>query len=70
MMKVWIMSKLVIKSHNVSLMVYHYVGLGKYRRVILDQKADEILNKVCLEIAKRYQIELIEIGTEKNMCIF
>jgi len=50
--------------------VYHYVGLGKYRRVILDQKADESLNKVCLEIAKRYQIELIEIGTEKIMCIF
>jgi REP element-mobilizing transposase RayT len=27
---------------------------------------DEVLKDVCLEIAKRYQIEFIEIGTDKN----
>jgi REP element-mobilizing transposase RayT len=27
---------------------------------------DEVLKDVCLEIAKRYEIEFIEIGTNKN----
>ncbi len=60
------MSKLVRKSHNVSELLYHYVYTAKYRRLVYDQTTDEILNKVCLEIAKRYQIEFIELGTDKG----
>ncbi|GAH37927.1 unnamed protein product, partial [marine sediment metagenome] len=30
------------------------------------QKVDEKLKEICLEIAKRYQIEFIEIGTDKD----
>ena len=60
------MSKLVRKSHNVSVLMYHYVCPAKYRRVVFDQKVDEILKEVCLEIEKRYQIEFIEIGTDKD----
>jgi putative transposase len=60
------MSKLVRKSHNVSILLYHYVCPAKYRKVVFDQKVDEILKAVCLEIAKRYQIEFIEIGTDKD----
>ena len=60
------MSKLVRKSHNVSVLMYHYVCPAKYRRVVFDQKVDEILKEVCLEIGKRYQIEFIEIGTDKD----
>ena len=60
------MSKLVRKSHNVSVLLYHYVCPAKYRKVVIDQKVDEILKDVCLEIAKRYQIEFIEIGTDKD----
>ena len=33
---------------------------------MFDQKVDEILKEVCLEIAKRYEIEFIEIGTDKD----
>ena len=33
---------------------------------MFDQKVDEQLKEVCLEIAKRYQIEFIEIGTDKD----
>ncbi len=33
---------------------------------MMDQKVDEILKEICLEIAKRYQIEFIEIGTDKD----
>ena len=60
------MSKLVRKSHNISVLLYHYVCPAKYRRVVFDKKVDEILKEVCLEIAKRYQIEFIEIGTDKD----
>ncbi len=60
------MSKLVRKSHNVSVLLYHYVCPAKYRKIVMDQKVDEILKEICLEIAKRYQIEFIEIGTDKD----
>ena len=54
------------KSHNVSVLLYHYVCPAKYRRVVFDQKVDEILKEMCLEIAKRYEIEFIEIGTDQD----
>ena len=60
------MSQLVRKSHNVSVLIYHYVCPARYRRIVFDQKVDEILKEVCLEIAKRYEIEFIEIGTDKD----
>jgi REP element-mobilizing transposase RayT len=34
--------------------------------VVIDQKVDEILKEICLDIAKRYEIEFIEIGTDKD----
>ena len=60
------MSKLVRKSPNVSDLIYHYVCPAKYRKVVIDKKVDEILKEICLEIARRYQIEFIEIGTDKD----
>jgi REP element-mobilizing transposase RayT len=60
------MSHLIRKSHNVSILVYHYVCPAKYRRAVIDEKVDQVLKEVCLEIAKRYQIEFLEIGTDKD----
>jgi len=60
------MSKLKRKSHNVSVLIYHYVCPARYRRVVFEQKVDEILKDICLEISKRYEIEFIEIGTDKD----
>ncbi len=60
------MSKLVRKSHNVSVLIYHYICPAKYRRVVFDQKVDEILKETCVEISKRYEIKFIEIGTDKD----
>jgi len=60
------MSHLIRKSHNVSILVYHFVCPAKYRRAVIDDKVDQVLKEVCLEIAKRYQIEFLEIGTDKN----
>ena len=60
------MSKLIRKSHNVSVLLYHFVCPAKYRRAVFDKQVDEVLKDVCLEIAERYQIEFIEIGTDKD----
>jgi REP element-mobilizing transposase RayT len=60
------MSKLIRKSQNVSILLYHFVCPAKYRRAVFDEHVDEVLMEVCLEIAKRYHIEFIEIGTDKD----
>ena len=64
------MSKQKIKSHNRSLLMYHIVCPTKYRKVIFDEKVDEVLKEVCLEIAVRYEIDFIEIGVDKIMFTF
>lgn len=60
------MSELVRKSHNVSILIYHYVCPAKYRKVVIDKKVDEIIKQTCLEITKRYEIKFIEIGTDRD----
>ena len=60
------MSELVRKSHNVTVLIYHYVCSAKYRKTVFDPKVDEILKGICLEIEKRYEIKFLEIGTDKN----
>ena len=54
------------KRHNVSSLLYHIVCPAKYRRVIFDTKVDIVLEDVCLDIAKRYEIVFLEIGTDKD----
>lgn len=60
------MSQLIRKSHNVSILVYHFVCPAKYRRAVIDKTVDQVLKEVCLAIADRYQIEFLEIGTDKD----
>lgn len=60
------MSEYINKSHNVSILLYHYVCPAKYRRIIFDTKVDEILIETCKEISKRYEINFIEIGTDED----
>ena len=52
------------KSHNVSVLLYHLVCPTKYRCVVIDDQVDQVLREVCLEIARRYEIAFIEIGTD------
>jgi putative transposase len=59
------MSKLILKSHNVSILIYHIVCPAKYRRVIFGAEVDKELKAICLEIAKRYEIIFPEIGRDK-----
>lgn len=58
------MSEYIHKSHNVSVLLYHYVCPAKYRRVIFDDSVDKILIQTCKEIGKRYEINIIEVGTD------
>ena len=60
------MSRLNNKRHNVSLLLYHFVCPAKYRRVVFDEQVDRVLKEVCLEISERYEIEFIEIGTDRD----
>jgi REP-associated tyrosine transposase len=60
------MSKAIRKSHNVSILMYHIVCPAKYRRVVFNAEVDKELRAVCLEIAKRYEIEFLEIGTDRD----
>ena len=60
------MSEYVHKSHNVSVLLYHFVCPAKYRRVVFSEAIDQTLKDTCLEISKRYEIEFIEIGTDKD----
>ena len=60
------MSHVVRTSHNVSILIHHFVCPAKYRRAVIDEKVDKVLKEVCLEIADRYQVEFLEIGTDKD----
>ena len=59
-------SKYIHKSHNVSVLLYHFVCPAKYRRVVLSEAVDITMKDVCLELSKRYQIFFLEIGTDDN----
>ena len=59
-------SRYIHKSHNVSVLLYHVVCAAKYRRVIFSEQVDEVLREACLEIAKRYEMVFLEIGTDRN----
>ena len=60
------MSEYIHKSHNVSVLLYHFACPAKYRKVIFNQEVDETLKVICLEIAKRYEISFLEIGIDKD----
>ena len=59
-------SKYIHKSHNVSVLLYHYVCPAKYRRVVVSESVDNTLKEACLEIEKRYDVWFLEIGTDKD----
>ena len=60
------MSKFIHKSHNVTVLLYHIVCPAKYRRLVFSVNVDAKLKEVCLEISKRYEINFLEIGTDKD----
>ena len=47
-------------------MLYHLVFPAKYRRIIFDDNVDLELSRSCIELESRYQINFVEIGTDKD----
>ena len=60
------MSKYIHKSHNVTILLYHLVFPAKYKRAVFDSGVDRAIIDVCIEVEKRYEINFIEIGTDKD----
>ena len=54
------------RSHNVSTLLYHVVCPAKYRRAVFSTDVDNVLRDVCREIAARYDITFLEIGTDRD----
>ena len=50
------MSEYIHKSHNVSVIMYHFVCPAKYRRVVFSEAVDKGIKEICDEIEKRYEI--------------
>ena len=60
------MSIYIHKSHNVSVVLYHFVFPTKYRRVVIDERVDKCIRDICIEIGQRYEIHFLEIGIDKD----
>jgi REP element-mobilizing transposase RayT len=59
-------SEYIHNSHNVTVLLYHLVFPAKYRRAVFDENVDGVVKEVCLEIAERYEVRFLEIGTDKD----
>ena len=60
------MSDYNYRRHNVNMMLYHLVCPTKFRKVVVDRKVDSLLKETCLHIQDRYDINFVQIGTDKN----
>ena len=60
------MGAIIRKRHNVSILMYHFVFVAKYRRLVITEEVDIVLKQVCIEISKRYEIRFLEIGAESD----
>ena len=60
------MSEHIFKSHNKTLLMYHMVFPVKYRRKVFTKEIEKTLVQVCIEISKRYEINFLEIGNDKD----
>ena len=60
------MSEPIHKAHNVSVLLYHLVCVTKYRRVVMTGAVDTVIRDVCLDIAARYEIRFLEIGSDRD----
>jgi len=52
------------------MLLYHLVCPAKYRRVAFSDDVERHLRDVCIDISKRYEIEFLEMGVDKDHCHF
>jgi len=56
----------IAKSHNKSLLLYHFVCPSKYRREVFTKEVEKTLKETCEGISLRYEIRFIEIGSDED----
>lgn len=59
-------SQYLHKSHNVSVLLYHFVCPAKYRKAVFTREVEAELKAACLEIEARYEITFLEIGADQD----
>lgn len=59
-------NKHITKTHNVSLLLYHFVCPAKYRRDIFVGKVVDTLVWICKEIEEAYEIRFEEIWADTD----
>ena len=60
------MSEHIHKSHNVSLLLYHFVCPAKFRKKIFTEAVEKSLKQVCAQIQVTYEIRFVEIGADED----
>ena len=60
------MSEHIHKSHNKSLLLYHFVCPIKYRRSVLNETVSKTFKEVCQKIEERYEMIFLEVGLDEN----
>ena len=60
------MSTHIHKSHNVSLLLYHFVCPAKFRKKIFTETVEQSLKQACQDIEDRYDLTFIEIGADED----
>ena len=46
--------------------MYHIVCPSKYRRKVFTEEVEDTLKSVCHEISKRFEMNFVEIGADKD----
>jgi putative transposase len=60
------MSEHIHKSHNKSLLLYHFVCPIKYRRKVLSAEVSSTFKDICMKIEERYEIHFLEIALDDD----
>jgi len=64
------MSEHIHKSHNKSLLMYHFVCPIKYRQTVLTEDISITFKNICNQIEERYEIHFLEIGLGQSRTFF
>ena len=60
------MSEPIIREHNQSVLLYHFVCPAKYRRKVFNAEVTTTLKAVCAAISERYEVYFLEIGSDED----
>ncbi len=60
------MSEHIYKSHNKTLLLYHFVFPAKYRRKVFTDEVETLLRNICVGIGECYEMNFVEIGMEED----